>query len=79
MDLYTERKDVEYLAYLSSQDEIVKNEYNLSVSTYVEAEDTREVIDIKVLNQKLDDLVIHEAEMRNQIKTIISGIEVDYE
>lgn len=79
MDLYTERKDVEYLAYLSSQDEIVKNEYNLSVSTYVEAEDTREVIDIKVLNQKLDDLVIHEAEMRNQIKTIISEIEVDYE
>lgn len=43
--------------YAKIKKEIEKNDYNLSVSTYVEKEDTGEVIDIKVLNQEIAETV----------------------
>ncbi len=42
-----EQTDVEYFSRYVDVSEIEENDYNLSVSTYVEKEDTREVIDIK--------------------------------
>ena len=57
-------------------DEIVENDYNLSVSTYVEAEDTRETIDIVKLNAEIEDLVKREDTLREAIRKIISEIEV---
>jgi type I restriction enzyme M protein len=56
-------------------DEIAQNEYNLSVSTYVEAEDTREVIDIKVLNKQIEEIVAKENILRAEIEKIIKEIE----
>ena len=56
-------------------DEIAQNEYNLSVSTYVEAEDTREVIDIKVLNKLIEEIVAKENVLRAEIEKIINEIE----
>ena len=42
-----ERTDIDYFCRLVPNTEIAENDYNLSVSTYIEQEDTREVIDIK--------------------------------
>lgn len=58
-----------------NNDEIAQNEYNLSVSSYVEAEDTREVIDIKVLNAQIAEIVEKENKLRAEIDKIIAKIE----
>ena len=55
--------------------EIAENDYNLSVSTYVEQEDTREVIDIAVLNAQIAEIVKREDELRAEIDKIIEDIE----
>ena len=55
--------------------EITENDYNLSVSTYVEQEDTREVIDISVLNAKISEIVAKEQVLREEIDKIIAEIE----
>ena len=69
------RNDVDYFARLVDYDEIVKEEYNLSVSTYVEEEDTREKIDITELNARISEIVLREAELRAEIDAIIEEIE----
>ncbi|MBR0420149.1 MAG: type I restriction-modification system subunit M, partial [Erysipelotrichaceae bacterium] len=72
---FTDRKDIQYVTKLVSYDEIKENDYNLSVSTYVEQEDTREKIDIKVLNQQIKEIVARENELRESIDRIIEEIE----
>lgn len=69
------RENVEYFARLVDYDEVVEQEYNLSVSTYVEQEDTREVIDIKVLNKEIEEIVAREQVLRDEIDKIIAEIE----
>ena len=73
--MFTDRADVEYKAHLATYDEVAQNDYNLSVSTYVEAEDTREVIDIQKLNQEIKEIVAREAVLRAEIDKIIEEIE----
>ena len=75
VNIFTERKDVQYTAKLASIEEIQENDYNLSVSTYVEKEDIREKIDIKVLNKKIAEIVERENKLRLEIDKIISEIE----
>lgn len=74
--IFESRNDAEYTAKLVSNKEIEENNYNLSVSTYVEQEDTREKIDIDVLNKEIDEIVEKEQKLRDEIKKIISEIEV---
>ena len=74
--IFEKREDVEYVAKLVSNKEISENDYNLSVSTYVEQEDTREHIDIDVLNKEIDEIVARENKLREEINKIISEIEV---
>ena len=74
--IFENRKDFEYVAKLVSNKEIAENDYNLSVSTYVEKEDTREKIDIVELNKEIDEIVAKEQELRDAINKIISEIEV---
>ena len=71
---YTDRKDVDYRVKFASHDEVAKNKYNLSVSTYVDKEDTREVIDIDELNKKIDEVVAKENQLRADIAQIIKEI-----
>jgi len=75
VNIFAERKDVQYTAKLASIEEIQENDYNLSVSTYVEKEDSREKIDIKVLNKQIAEIVEHENKLRLEIDKIISEIE----
>ncbi len=67
-------KDVEYFSHLADIEEIEQNEYNLSVSTYVEQKDTREVIDIDVLNKDIADIVARQQVLRGEIDKIILEI-----
>ena len=69
------RNDVDYFARLVDYDEIVKEDYNLSVSTYVEEEDTREKIDITELNARIAEIVLKEEKLRAEIDAIIEEIE----
>lgn len=73
---YTERGDKEYFTKLVPNTEIAEEEYNLSVSTYVELEDTREVIDITQLNKEIEEIVSKEQILRDEIDKIIAEIEV---
>ena len=76
LKVFTDRKEkIDYVSRLVPNDEISQNEYNLSVSTYVEAEDTREVIDIKALNKQIAEIVARENILRAEIDKIIKEIE----
>lgn len=77
LKVFTERKDkIDYVSRLVENSEIAQNEYNLSVSSYVEAEDTKEVIDIKVLNKQIDEIVAKENTLRSEIDKIIKEINI---
>lgn len=74
--LFTERQNVEYTAKLAKYDDIKDNDYNLSVSTYVEGRDTREQIDIAALNAQIAEIVARENVLRAEIDKIIAEIGV---
>ena len=74
--IFTDRKDIDYVAKLVSNSEIEENDYNLSASTYVEKEDTREKVDIVKLNKKIEEIVARENTLRAEIDKIIKEIEV---
>ena len=74
---FTERKEIEHIVHVAQYQEIVDNEYNLSVSSYVEAKDTREKVDISQLNQQIQEIVAREQVLRDEIDKIIAEIEVD--
>ena len=76
VDAFVSRKDTEHFSKLASYDEISDNNFNLSVSTYVEAEDTREKIDIVKLNAEIKKIVAREQVLRDEIDKIIAEIEV---
>lgn len=73
--LFTERKDVEYTAKVVPNAAIGENDFNLSVSTYVEKQDTREKVDIKELNNQIAEIVAREQVLRDEIDKIIAEIE----
>lgn len=73
---FTHREEIEYFSHLASCDEVVGNEYNLSVSTYVEVEDTRETIDIVKLNEEIEEIVAREDALRKAINDVITKIGV---
>mgnify|MGYP005777647479 FL=1 len=74
--IFTDRKDKDYVAKLVSNTKIGENDYNLSVSTYVEKEDTREKIDIVELNKQIEKIVAREQVLRDEIDRIVTEIEV---
>lgn len=73
--IYTERKDIDYVAKVVTNSDIAEQGYNLSVSSYVEQEDTREKVDIVKLNAELKEIVAREAVLRLEIDKIIAEIE----
>ncbi len=73
--LFVDRKDVDYLAKVVKNSVIADHDFNLSVSTYVEKQDTREQIDINELNKQIDEIVAREAVLREEINKIIAELE----
>ena len=77
LSLAFERKDVEHVAKLVSIDDIASNDWNLSVSSYVEPEDTREKVDIAELNNRIAGIVERQQQLRESIDAIVAELEAD--
>lgn len=75
VDTFANRTEEAHFSHLANYEEIADNDYNLSVSTYVEAEDTREKIDIVKLNAEIEQIVAREQVLREEIDRIIAEIE----
>jgi type I restriction enzyme M protein len=74
---HMDREEVEHFSKLVSIDDIVANDVNLSVSSYVAKEDTREKVDIKELNAEIERIVAREQELRERIDAIVADLEGD--
>jgi len=77
VDAFTSRKDKDHFAALIQNANIAANSYNLTVSSYVEQEDTTEAIDITALNAEIADIVARQGKLREQIDAIVADLESD--
>ena len=75
MRIFDSKTDVEHLAKSVELEQISANDYNLSVSSYVQAKDTREAINITTLNKDLETTVANINRLRTEINAIIAEIE----
>lgn len=71
------KQDVSYFSKLVKQEEVVKHEYNLTINSYIEAENTKEEVDIKVLNEKIKEIVQRADALRREIDQIVQELEGD--
>lgn len=76
IQLFDSKEDRKYVSKSVDNDKIAEENYNLSVSSYVEAKDTREKIDIVKLNAEIKEIVAREQILRDKIDKIIAEIEV---
>ena len=75
LENYNSRENVEFFSRLVDHEEIANNDYTLSVTSYVKAEDTREIIDITALNAEIKEIVSRQQELRAQIDAIVADLE----
>ncbi len=75
LDEWVNREEVKHFSALVDNNIIAANGYNLSVSTYVEQEDTREKVDIVKLNAELKEIVQKEIALRAEIDKIIAELQ----
>lgn len=75
LSAFSSKEDIKYFSKSVTPDEIKENDYDLSVTTYVDLKDTREQIDIKVLNAELKQTAQNIDALRKQIDDIIAEIE----
>ena len=75
--MFDKKEDIDHVSKSVENDEIAEKDYNLSVNSYVEAKDTREVIDINVLNAEIKTTVSKIDRLRAEIDKIIAEIEVE--
>lgn len=74
LEEFRKRKGSDYFSRYVDTEEIVENDYNLSVSTYVEKKDTREIIDIDVLNREIEETVVKINILRTSINEIVKEL-----
>ena len=74
--MFDNKEDIDHVSKSVENDKIAEENYNLSVSSYVEAKDTREVIDINMLNAEIKKTVPNIDKLRTEIDKIIEEIEV---
>lgn len=77
LSLVAQRQSVDHVAALVSIDDIAANDWNLSVSSYVEPEDTREQVDIVELNTRIAGIVERQQVLRASIDAIVAELEAD--
>ena len=75
MAVFDSKANVDHFAQSVPFEKVAGNDYNLSVSSYVEAEDTREVVDIAQLNAELKTTVVKITQLRAEIDAIVAEIE----
>jgi len=77
MQAFDTKENIEYFTKLVDNELIAKNDYNLSVSSYVEVKDTREKVDITKLNAELKTTVSKIDSLRKDIDAIVAEIEAN--
>lgn len=75
IEIFDSKKDIPHITKSIDNDAISINDYNLSVGSYVEAKDTREIVDITKLNNEIKSTVEKIAKLRADIDAIIEEIE----
>ena len=75
LDEWVNREQVQFFSALVDNTKIAENGYNLSVSSYVEKEDTKEKVDIVKLNAEIEEIVKKEDRLRKEIDAIIKDLE----
>ena len=75
MKMFDSKAEVAHIATSIDNKKIAENDYNLSVSSYVEPKDTREVIIIEELNKEISDTVKKINVLRADIDNIVKEIE----
>ena len=75
-NMIKDRKNIEEISYLASYDEVVENEYALSINTYIETTNNQMIIpDIKITNEKLSNIVPKQDQLRKELEKIVSNLE----
>lgn len=77
--MFTERENLDHVSYLAPYEEIKENDYNLSPSTYIEALDNREAIDIDELNAEIDSIIAQEDKLKIIVQQIVDEMRDAYE
>ena len=77
MQTFADKSETAHFSINVADSQIAENDFNLSVSSYVEAEDTREVIDITVLNEEIRQTVAKITALRQRIDDVIAQIEAE--
>jgi len=75
LDAVETRSVEDYFSRVVENTDLAANDYNLSVSSYITPEDTREDIDIRKLNSEIEDIVTRQSALRQQIDAIVAEIE----
>ncbi len=74
LEAFVARKDDAHFARLVENDKIAGNDYNISVSSYVEQPDTREEVDIEALNLRIAEIVARQNVLRMAIDAIVATL-----
>lgn len=77
IDIFDKKEDIQYIAKSVDNSLIAENDYNLSVSSYIEVKDTRPQTDVKELNERIRRIVARENELRAEIDKIVAELEED--
>ena len=72
---YSDRKDEDFFARHVDHSEISENDYSLSVSSYVIAENSKEDVNIKELNRSIAEIVERQTKLRREIDEIVANLE----
>ena len=75
LDAFVARADDDNFAHVVQNGDLSANGYNISVSSYVEQEDTSEAVDITALNAEIAQIVARQQELREQIDAIVADLE----
>lgn len=75
MQVFDSKENLDHFAQSIPFEKVAANDYNLSVSSYVEAKDNREVVDIAQLNAELITTVARIDQLRKDIDAIVAEIE----
>lgn len=75
LKMFIDKQDIEYVCKMAEFEKVAEENYNLSVSSYVEAKDTREIIDIAVLNAEIEQIVARQSKLRISLDSIVAQLE----
>lgn len=75
IDAFAARENIDHFARVVANVEIAENGYNIGVSTYLAPEDTREALDIALLNAEISQIVARQFDLRTQIDAIVTNLE----